>query len=140
MEYDVLQSGRKLMPHYHVYNEEGVEVFCAHDTDPAWCDQPRPEGRYKSIAWIPGNLLSEGAFFINSGLITLDPNTKQFYETTVVAFQVTESGGSGLARGGWAGPMTGAVRPLLNWQTEFIPHRKEISAKFSQTQPGQTGI
>ena len=123
MEYEVLKPGRKLMPHYHVYNEEGVEVFCAHDTDPAWRDRPRPEGRYKSSAWIPGNLLSEGTLYVNSGLITLDPNTDQFYESAVVAFQVTENHGFGLARGGWAGPMTGAVRPLLKWQTEFVPHQ-----------------
>jgi len=138
MEYEVLKPGSKLMPHYHVYNEEGVEVFCAHDTDPAWRDRPRPEGRYKSSAWIPGNLLSEGTLYVNSGLITLDPNTDQFYESAVVAFQVTENHGFGLARGGWAGPMTGAVRPLLKWQTEFVPSQNEISAKFSQPQPGQT--
>ena len=137
MEYEVLKPGRKLMPHYHVYNEEGVEVFCAHDTDPAWRDRPRPEGRYKSSAWIPGNLLSEGTLYVNSGLITLDPNTDQFYESAVVAFQVTENHGFGLARGGWAGPMTGAVRPLLKWQTEFVPHQNEISVRFPQ--PEQAG-
>ena len=120
MEYDVLKSGRKLMPHYHFYNEEGVEIFCAHDTDPEWRDRPRPEGRYKSIAWIPGNLLSEGTIFVNSGLITLDPNTKQFYETATVAFQVIENNGPSLARGGWAGPMTGVVRPLLKWRNECL--------------------
>jgi lipopolysaccharide transport system ATP-binding protein len=129
MEYEVLKPGCILMPHYHLYNEEGVEVFCAHDTDHSWRDRPRPDGRYKSIAWIPGNLLSEGAFFVNSGLITLDPNTKQFYETAVVAFQVTENGGSGLARGGWAGSMTGAVRPLLKWQTEVVLHENDISSQ-----------
>jgi lipopolysaccharide transport system ATP-binding protein len=120
MEYEVLKSGRKLMPHYHLYNEEGIEVFCAHDTDPDWRDRPRPEGRYKSIAWIPGNLLSEGTIFVNSGLITLDPNSKQFYESAAVAFQVIENNGPSLARGGWAGPMTGTVRPLLEWSNELI--------------------
>ncbi|MHC4183900.1 MAG: ABC transporter ATP-binding protein, partial [Planctomycetota bacterium] len=120
MDYEVLKSGRTLMPYYHLYNEEGIEVFCAHDSDPKWLDQPRPEGRYKSTAWIPGNLLSEGTLFVNAGLSTLDPNTKQFYETAVVAFQVIESNGPSPARGGWAGPMTGIVRPLLDWQTIYI--------------------
>jgi len=129
MDYEVLKSGRKLMPHYHLYNEEGVEVFCAHDTDPDWRDRPRPEGRYKSIAWIPGNLLSEGTIFVNSGLITLDPNTKQFYEAAAVAFQVIENNGPSLARGGWAGPMTGVVRPLLEWQTESVLCEKEVVLK-----------
>jgi homopolymeric O-antigen transport system ATP-binding protein len=120
MNYEVLKAGHVLMPHYHLYNEDGVEIFCAHDTDPAWRDRPRPKGQYKSLARIPGNLLSEGTFFVNPGLIALNPNIKQFYETAAVAFQVTESNGYSLARGGWAGPMTGAVRPLLDWQTECV--------------------
>ena len=129
MEYEVLKPGRALMPHYHIYNEEGVEVFCAHDTDPDWRDRPRPEGRYKSTAWIPANLLSEGTLFVNSGLITLDPNIKQFYEVAVVAFQVIESNGPSLARGGYAGPMTGVVRPLLDWQTECILPENDVPSK-----------
>jgi lipopolysaccharide transport system ATP-binding protein len=129
MDYEVMKPGRVLMPHYHLYNEEGVEVFCAHDTDPDWRDRPRPEGRYKSTAWIPGNLLSEGTLFVNSGLITLDPNTEQFYEAAAVAFQVIETNGPNLARGGWAGPMTGVVRPLLEWHTEYISNKEEIVLK-----------
>jgi lipopolysaccharide transport system ATP-binding protein len=122
MDYDVLKSGYILMPHYHLYNEEGIKVFNAHDTDPAWQGRPRPEGRYKSIAWIPGNLLSEGTLFVNSGLTTLNPSFNQFYEAAAVAFQVTENQNASLARGGWAGSMTGAVRPLLEWRTEYNGH------------------
>ncbi|MBW2661897.1 MAG: ABC transporter ATP-binding protein [Deltaproteobacteria bacterium] len=119
MEYEVLKSGWTLMPHYHIFNEEGVQLFSAHDTDPGWRDRPRPAGRYKSTAWIPGNLLSEGTIFVSSGLITLDPNTPQFYERAAVAFQVIEGDSVNSARGGWAGPMKGIVRPLLEWQTEL---------------------
>jgi lipopolysaccharide transport system ATP-binding protein len=120
MDYEVLKSGRILMPHYHLYNEEGIKVFNIHDTDPAWQGRARHSGRYKSTAWIPGNLLSEGTLFVNSGLITLNPNTNQFYETAVVAFQIVEGNGPSAARGGWAGSMSGVVRPLLKWQTEFV--------------------
>lgn len=121
MQYDVLQAGYELMPFYHLYNEEGIQVFCAHDTDPAWQGQPRPRGRYKSTAWIPGNLLAEGTMFISPGLSTLNPKNRQFYEHSAVAFQAIERMGSNSARGGYAGPMTGVVRPLLEWQTHCIP-------------------
>lgn len=108
------------MPHYHFYNEEGIEIFGVHDTDPNWMDRPRPAGRYKSTTWIPGNLLAEGTLFVNVGLSSLEPDVKQFYELAAVAFQVIEGPGENTARGGWAGPMTGVLRPHLQWETECV--------------------
>ncbi len=122
MEYDVLKSGRVLMPYHHVYNEEGVFLFSAHDLDTDWECRPRPEGRWVSTAQIPGNLLGEGTHFISSGLMTLDPVVTQFYKRDVLAFRVIESLGGGSARGGWVGPMGGVVRPVLKWSTQFTPN------------------
>lgn len=124
MEYEVLQEGYVLMSYFHLLNEEGVNILVAHDTDPVWRRRPRPTGRYVSTAWIPGNFLAEGMLFVDAGLWTLDPDIHQFFERQVVAFQVFETLESDTARGGWAGPMKGAVRPLLQWQT----HRGEMSA------------
>lgn len=131
MDYEVLKSGCILMPFHHLHNEENVKIFNAHDSDPAWLNRPRLEGQYKSIVWIPGNFLSEGILFVNSGIYRLNPDNKQFYETAVVSFQVTENIAPSLARGGWVGLMTGAVRPLFEWQTEFVLHENDTSSKSS---------
>jgi len=128
MEYVVLKPGHELMPFYHLYNEEGIQVFCAHDSDPTWQGRPRPGGRYKSIAWIPGNLLSEGTMFISLGLSTQNPKIRQFYEHSAIAFQVVESMEASSARGAYAGPMSGVIRPLLEWQTECILNEDEVSS------------
>jgi len=120
MEYEVLKSDYILMPFHHLYNDEGVLIFCANDTDSTWIDRPRPAGRFKSIAWIPGNLLSEGTIMVTSGMTTLNPKIKQFRENSVVSFQVVEKPGLNSARGPWAGPMKGVVRPFLKWQTEIL--------------------
>ena len=117
MEYEVVQEGYILMPHFHLLNEEGTHVFSAHDTDPVWRPRPRPIGRYTSTAWIPGNLLAEGMLFVDAALTTLDPNIHQFTERQVVAFQVVDTTAGDAARGDWAGRMKGVVRPLLQWQT-----------------------
>jgi len=120
MEYEVVKSNYIIMPFHHLYNDEGVLVFCANDTDPEWLNRPRPVGRFKSIAWIPGNLLSEGTITVTSGITTLNPQIKQFRENAVVSFQVVEKSSSNSARGPWAGPMKGVVRPFLKWQTECL--------------------
>jgi lipopolysaccharide transport system ATP-binding protein len=128
MEYEVLKSGHLLFPHHHFFNTEGVWVFCANYTQPEWRGRPHPAGRYKSTAWIPGNLLNEGMLLVNSGIITLDPNIKQFYERAVVAFQVVENNtGPDSARGDWTGPIRGAVRPAFQWQTRHISDEVENS-------------
>jgi lipopolysaccharide transport system ATP-binding protein len=132
MEYDVLKPGYVLLPHYHFFNEEGMQVFSAHDVDPAWRGRPRPIGRYASTAWIPGNLLSEGALFVNPALISLNPVVARFYEGDAVVFQVIDSPDGDSARGDWAGKMRGVVRPLLKWNTEFAPNGRESTIVLAE--------
>jgi lipopolysaccharide transport system ATP-binding protein len=130
MEYEVLAPGHVLVPNYHFYNEEGVCVFVAADADPAWRRQPRPAGRFRSTAWIPGNLLAEGTLIVGAAISTMDPVRIHFHERDVVAFQVVDSLEGDSARGDFAGHIPGAVRPMLRWTTAQGPaegRRPEIS-------------
>lgn len=121
MEFEVLKPGYVLVPNYHFFNEEGVYVFVTSDHDPAWRRRPRPAGRYVSTAWIPGNFLSEGSIIVGAAISTMDPVIVHFYERDAVAFQVIDSLDGDSARGDYAGPMPGVVRPLLRWTTQFFP-------------------
>ncbi len=120
VQYSVLQSGAMIMPHFHIFNEEGINVFSAYENDAKWRGKPRPVGDYKSRVTIPGNLMSEGMFYVGAGMVTLDPIIRQYYEPEAVAFQVIDKFSEGSARGEWVGNMGGAVRPLLEWNTEII--------------------
>ena len=119
MDYEVNERGHKLLPHFHFYNEEGVQMFSAHDLDPEWRGRARPPGRYVSTAWIPGNLLSEGLVFVTPAMIALEPFSVQFVENSVITFQVIDSVDGDSARGDWTGKMKGVVRPMLKWTTQF---------------------
>jgi lipopolysaccharide transport system ATP-binding protein len=121
MEFEVLKPGHVLMPHYNILNEDGIELFSAHDLDPEWRGRHRPIGRYVSTVWVPGNFFAEGTIFVAAAMITLNPNVVQFYEADVVAFNVVESFGGDSARGDWLKQMSGVVRPMLKWSTEFYP-------------------
>lgn len=123
MEYEVLKQGHVLLPHFQVKNEDDVEIFSAHDLDPEWRGKVRPCGRYRSTAWVPGNLMAEGMFFVTAALITLNPNLFQFCENEVVAFQVIDNNDGDTARGDWVGNMGGVMRPMLEWNTVFQPGR-----------------
>jgi lipopolysaccharide transport system ATP-binding protein len=119
MEYDVLESGFLLLPHHDLFNEEGQWIFTIVDTDPNWRGRRRPAGRYIGTVWIPGNFLSEGILYVQSGLAAIEPRIKQFIERDIVSFQVVDSVDGDTARGDWGGPMQGAVRPLLKWENQY---------------------
>lgn len=121
MVFDVIRSGYKLLPHYWFYNEEGTVVFTSLHQDPVWYDQPYPAGRYVSTAWIPGNFLTAGALLVTASLITRTPDTVQFDEAQVVAFNVRDNMGPGTARGDWGGDLPGVVRPNFVWTTRKYP-------------------
>lgn len=122
MEYEVLSQGHVLLPNFHFINEDGIEVFVIVDVDPEWRRRPRPAGRYVSTAWLPGNLLSEGTLFVRANLCTLDPLIIQFDVPDAVAFQVIDSLDGNSARGDYAGPLPGVIRPIARWSTKFSPN------------------
>lgn len=126
MEYEVLQAGHVLLPNYHFFNEEGINVFIASDHDSLWRGRPRPVGRYLSTAWIPGNFLAEGTVIVGVALSTFDPVVIHFYERDAVAFQVIDSREGDSARGEYAGPMPGVVRPLLKWNTRVLSESDQL--------------
>jgi lipopolysaccharide transport system ATP-binding protein len=130
MEFEVLQAGHVLVPGYHFMNQEGVCAFVASEYEDQWHRRPRPAGSFISTAWIPGNFLSEGPLIITATMATMEPFRAHFFERDVVAFQVIDSLDGNSARGDYAGPMPGFVRPLLNWRSEHVRHN--TSAAFGE--------
>jgi homopolymeric O-antigen transport system ATP-binding protein len=117
--FDVTEAGDVLTPNLHIFNEEGVNVFVSIDGDPIWQGRPRPMGRYISTAWIPGNFLAEGTFFVGAAITNLASMNVRFYERDAIAFQVIDSTTGDSARRTFAGHLPGVVRPLLTWKTLY---------------------
>jgi lipopolysaccharide transport system ATP-binding protein len=65
-------------------------------------------------------LLAEGTIIVGVSLSTMDPMKVHFYEPDAVAFHVVDSLEGGSARGDYAGPLPGPVRPLLKWETKCL--------------------
>ena len=128
MEYDVFSNDQVLMPYFRLTNEEGIIIFSTIDQDPKGHTEARAPGRYVSIAWVPGNLLSEGMIYILVAMRTKHRKYRPFQIGDAIAFNVIDKMEGGSARGEWVGRLTGAVRPKLEWSTEFVP-REELASR-----------
>ena len=109
----------QFVPGIALVNDQGQAIFGAMDTDPAW-RVPRPEGTYTTTAWIPPNLLNEGAVIVSIALGTFSAGgrtIRQAHAPDVVSFHVIDPGHGGTARGDYPGTWSGPVRPLLSWTT-----------------------
>jgi lipopolysaccharide transport system ATP-binding protein len=62
--------------------------------------------------------------FVDVDVSTNSPWIIQAIERQVVAFQVIDSCDGDSARGDWAGQHPGVVRPMLKWDTVFVPEEK----------------
>ncbi len=118
MEYEVLQSGKVIVPSIQLNNEQGACIFVSHDWNGGWRSRERDPRVYKSSVTVPGNLLTEGTVFVTVGAATHQPHEIHFNERDAVTFNVIDSPDGDAARGDFAGPMPGVVRPVLNWKTE----------------------
>lgn len=118
--YEVLQPGYSISPRFELYNDQGAHLFTAHDVKSEWRYNERPVGRYVSVAWLPGNFLSEGNLYVHAGLSSHVPSMiMHAYETNVVTFQVVDGQQKDSARGDYVGPIGGVIRPILDWVTEL---------------------
>jgi lipopolysaccharide transport system ATP-binding protein len=118
MVFEVLEDGHTLSPALELYTESGTCVFLTSDVDPASRGKARFRGTVTSVAWIPGNLLSEGLFLVTVFLSTVRPLKSHFHVRDAVAFHVVDSFAPDSARGDWDGPIPGVVRPLLKWTNQ----------------------
>lgn len=131
MCFDVLEPGHVLVPNQHFYNEQGTCVFVVSDQDATWKRRPRPKGTYTSTVWVPGNFLSEGSLTVGFAVSTMVPLHVHFFEPDAVAFRVIDTLSGDSARGEYSGVYPGAVRPLLPWETAFVPDEADATSDAS---------
>ena len=59
--------------------------------------------------------------YVSVAMRTQHRKYRPFQVGDAVAFNVIDKMEGGSARGEWVGRLTGAVRPKLDWNTEYLP-------------------
>jgi lipopolysaccharide transport system ATP-binding protein len=119
MVFDVLTPGHVVVPSFVFYSRTGTCAFSVQDLDPEWRRRPRPTGCFITTAWIPANMLADGALLVSCGKSSYRPFEIHFFVRDAIAFNVTDAATGDSARGDWDGSIPGVVRPLLKWETSY---------------------
>lgn len=101
----------------HVYTEQGILAFSTGSAQAATLEDVTLDvGLYRSVCYIPGNLLNSGVHRIV--LLVVENRTHVIYRhEDVLSFEVLEMG---KRQFGWQGREPGAVRPHLEWMTDRV--------------------
>jgi lipopolysaccharide transport system ATP-binding protein len=116
-EYCNLKVGAYLNLSVHIFNEEGVCVFnTAPAYEPRWHGKPFPLGLFRSICFVPGDLMNDGMHRVRL-LVVQNTGFIIYRLDDVLSFEVHESI---KLREGYLGDWPGAMRPKLTWTTELV--------------------
>ncbi len=115
----VLKWGKPVFPKIKVLDRESTIAFNAMDIDERWHANAQP-GEYAATAWIPANLLNEGATSAEVAICSIDFPKLEHHAAVyeAVSFEVVDPGEGDTARGVFGGQWRGVVRPLLEWTVE----------------------
>ncbi|MBS1504959.1 MAG: ABC transporter ATP-binding protein, partial [Bacteroidetes bacterium] len=88
ISYRVLEEGHVLWHGINFFTDDGLNIFDSHSVTSPWYDRPHPKGDYKTIAWLPGNLLNEGRVTINVAIFNHTQHQIHLHEKEVIAFEI----------------------------------------------------
>jgi lipopolysaccharide transport system ATP-binding protein len=112
-EYWNLKPGARLALSVGVYDDKGTLAFL---TGPTEEPRPRPEGLIRDTCRVPGDLMNDGLYTLEL-MIVEDHTRLLFKHEDLLTWEIADSAD---LRAGWFGEWQGALRPMLDWDTEDV--------------------
>lgn len=116
--YDVTQPGTRASLALTLFDATGLLIFSSlgNNEENAYYDRSMQPGRYLTICILPGNLLSDGRYYVsiigNSGI-----GNNDFTIEHAISFDAIDDG---VLRRDYHGRYDGIVRPKLIWTTQPV--------------------
>jgi len=121
LNYEVLKTGKPLVPAVALIASDERVIFWAVDTDPTHMEERKAPGLYSSIAWLPRHFLNAGQYFVTVAVVTPDPMERHFTLEKALSFYSLEVvDHRTAARGPMARNFPGVIRPKLDWQPHLL--------------------
>jgi lipopolysaccharide transport system ATP-binding protein len=117
IEYWNLKPDTHLHIALHLYTEHEIIAFTTgNGLEPEWSDKLMPAGLFRSVCYVPGQLLNAGRHRFNL-LIIKDGSSLMLKHESAVTFEILDLQERDLS---WYGREPGVVQPILKWETEQI--------------------
>jgi lipopolysaccharide transport system ATP-binding protein len=118
MEYRITSdSDRIYIPNFHFYCRDSRCAFIVN----ALNVKKQSSGEYSAECHIPANFLNGGMYSVEFALTSYESGVSvHFHERGVIMFNVRDPIDGVATRAGYAGPIPGAVRPVLPWALKPI--------------------
>jgi len=115
-KYEIFGNSLAVIPGFKFNNSQNINLFDVHENITE-NKLEKEAGIYTSTVWIPGNFFNEGIVMVDLGFLQPNPFIVYFFETQVVAFNMTDDG-CNVTRGLYKGQFPGILRPALKWETK----------------------
>lgn len=122
------KPGARLNLTVHLYGRGAVAFETGPVRDTVWRGKSFPVGLFRSGFRIPGDLLNDGVHSVM--LLVVEDQSRVIYRhEDMLVFNVEDDGSD---RGPYHGEVSGAVRPILHWQTELLEHDRSQGHPLEQ--------
>ena len=116
VEYEILAESDFFTHGINVSNGMELHMFTSHDSLTFQKESKLAKGYYKTIVWIPANLLQNEMVEFSFALMRYDPFELLFYGEKMIKVDMVESPNTVARSNNYKGKMPGLIRPLLTWE------------------------
>lgn len=122
VEYEVLEDIPFFTHSINVFNETEVHLFTSHDDHAYERSAEIKRGRYRTIVWLPADLLQDGDFEFSFACMRYNPFIILFHERRIVRLKMMDTIHSATRHENYREGLPGLIRPKLKWD-----ERKRVS-------------
>ena len=119
VEYEVLVDAPYLTHGINVFNNMELHLFTSHDQHDFDRNKDIKAGMYKTVAWIPENLLQSGEIEFSFACMRYTPFEILFHEENIVRINIIEVLDTVTRNDNYKADLPGLIRPLLKWDNRI---------------------
>jgi len=120
IEYVVLNSNISFSKSVNVFSSNETHLFSSHDDKNYNSTENIIPGTYKTIIWLPANLLQPGEIIFGFACLRYKPLDILFNINNLAKIQILESSSSITRPKNYSGEIPGVIRPYFNWEFNKI--------------------
>lgn len=120
VEYEVTKDIPFFTHGINVFNSMETHLFTSHDEITFERNIQIKKGSYRTIVWIPANLLQNDKIELSFACMRYNPFEVLFHETKLISIEILETISTLTRNDNYKGILPGLIRPLLRWEKRQI--------------------